>query len=91
MWVQLYTAIIEVLFQFWFDLTQTVKAFHPHETFDVMELHLLCCCWWPLPRLRRGFWGECSTIHSPPALFSFFFFLTLRLARAHLFLSLIHI
>ena len=25
------------------------------------------------PRLR-GFWGECSTIHSPPTLFFFFFF-----------------
>ena len=35
-------------------------------------------------------WGKCSTIHSPPALyfFSFFFFLTWKLARVHLFHSL---
>ena len=28
---------------------------------------------WLFPRVR-GFWVECSTIHSPPALFFFFFF-----------------
>ena len=29
--------------------------------------------WWLFPRVR-GFWGECSTILSPPELLFFFFF-----------------
>ena len=42
--------------------------------------------WGLFPRVQ-GFWGECSTIHSPPALF-FFCFLKWRLARTLLFHSL---
>ena len=42
--------------------------------------------WWLFPSVW-GFLVECSIIHSPHALF-FFFFLKLRLARAHYFHSL---
>ena len=42
--------------------------------------HLLCIVWWFGGRI----WEECSTIHSPSALFLFAcLFLKLRLARAH--------
>ena len=48
-------------------------------------LFLLYFVWCWLFLRVRGFWGECSTIYSPPALFFFFLW---RLARANLFHSI---
>ena len=43
----------------------------PEKYHQFICLHKLWWWWWHFPRLR-GFWGECSTVHSPPAFFFFF-------------------
>ena len=40
----------------------------PHFLIKSTQWHSRMWWWWIFPRLW-GFWGECSTIHSPPALF----------------------
>ena len=48
-------------------------AWRPNTVADVLRMQVCVnWWWWWLYSRLRGFWGECSNIHSPPALFFFF-------------------